>query len=369
MKNKILIVDDQAENLIMLSEALKDEYAVFAVNSGQKALKFMDENEHPDIILLDIIMPDINGFEVCTKLKQNPKTSSVPVIFVTIMGEIEDIKKGFEAGGVDYITKPYHIEEVKARIKTHIRIVNQRRELGRVVDELQTSQVLNIEQARIGASSELLKSLAHHWRQPLTVAMIAADNISEGLAAEQEAGEIGGQIKLLKESLKKISTMISEFSLLFSTRDGVELFSIKDAVDKAMRFMSATIEVENIKVDIEIVEDCTIKGHKNEYIHVLLMILSNAIEVLSMRHIKEKHIWITLNKSTDKSSTLSIRDNGGGIDESILRRIFEPYISTKFPSFGVGLNLFTAKILIEKQMGGVLKAENTTEGAMFTIDI
>ena len=166
MKERILIVDDQPENLMMLSESLKDEYSISIVNSGTKALEFITKEHIPDLVLLDIVMPDMNGFELCKKIKEYPKSSSIPVIFVTVMGAIEDIKKGFEAGGVDYITKPYRIEEVRARVGAHLKLLKQQKELISLIDELQSSQALNIEQARLGASIELLKNIAHHWRQP-----------------------------------------------------------------------------------------------------------------------------------------------------------------------------------------------------------
>lgn len=370
MKERILIVDDQPENLMMLSESLKDEYSISIVNSGTKALEFITKEHIPDLVLLDIVMPDMNGFELCKKIKEYPKSSSIPVIFVTVMGAIEDIKKGFEAGGVDYITKPYRIEEVRARVGAHLKLLKQQKELISLIDELQSSQALNIEQARLGASIELLKNIAHHWRQPLTVAMVATDNMVDACKNHDiEDEKFDSQTKLIKDSLKKISNMISEFSRLFSVHDAMEIFNVKEALTHALKFVGGTLEVENITQNIETDDDCCVKGYKNEYIHVLLMILSNAIEMLNIRHIRDKHIWIKLQKLEDGKSRLSIKDNAGGIDPDIMSRIFEPYISHKFPTFGIGLNLFTSKILIEKHMGGSMEAKNSDTGAEFVITI
>lgn len=124
----VLIVDDTAENLDVLTEILKDEYIVRATISGRAALKIA-EKTLPDIILLDIMMPEMDGYEVCAKLKENPLTKSIPVIFVTARTQDEDQIRGFSVGAVDYITKPISPYIAKARIKTHIALSDQKKSL------------------------------------------------------------------------------------------------------------------------------------------------------------------------------------------------------------------------------------------------
>jgi two-component system sensor histidine kinase/response regulator len=127
-RNKILIVDDQPNNLKVISSILSENYKLFVANSGEKAFKIL-EVEKPDLILLDIMMPGMDGYEVCERLKLNENMKDIPIIFLTAKSELEDIVKGFELGAVDYITKPFKIKEVEVRIKNHIRLENAKEEL------------------------------------------------------------------------------------------------------------------------------------------------------------------------------------------------------------------------------------------------
>lgn len=121
-KSLILTVDDKPQNLQFLGKLLSNNgYEVAMAQSGVQALKFV-RTELPDLILLDIMMPEMDGYKVCEKLKAEPPTRHIPVIFLTARSDAQDIAKGFEAGGVDYVTKPFHSVELLARIKTHIEL-------------------------------------------------------------------------------------------------------------------------------------------------------------------------------------------------------------------------------------------------------
>lgn len=119
-KATILAVDDTPDNLLLISGLLKDEYHVRVANGGERAIKIAQSDNPPDLILLDIMMPDIDGYEVCRLLKENEKTSHIPIIFLTAKTEVEDETHGFEIGAVDYITKPISPPIVLARVKTHL---------------------------------------------------------------------------------------------------------------------------------------------------------------------------------------------------------------------------------------------------------
>ncbi len=130
-KPQILIVDDNPQNLHVLCNTLALKgYSLIAVKDGNKALEAL-KTEKPDLILLDVMMPDMNGYEVCRNLKQRTDTKDIPVIFLTVKNDEEDIIEGFEAGAVDYVKKPFNKAELLARIKTHI-------ELKRAIDEIKT---------------------------------------------------------------------------------------------------------------------------------------------------------------------------------------------------------------------------------------
>ena len=125
----ILIVDDTEENLDILVEALSDDYGISVAMDGETALEIL-EMEMPDIILLDIIMPGMDGYDVCKKIKENKETADIPIIFLTAITEIESKSRGFELGAVDYITKPFEILEVKARVRTHLSLKLAKYELS-----------------------------------------------------------------------------------------------------------------------------------------------------------------------------------------------------------------------------------------------
>lgn len=124
----VLIVDDNATNIDLLVNTLKADYRLGIAKNGPKALEYSEKNK-PDLVLLDIMMPEMNGYEVCARLKANPDTASIPIIFITAMSETVSKTRGFELGAVDYITKPFHAAEVKARIRTHLSLEEMRRQL------------------------------------------------------------------------------------------------------------------------------------------------------------------------------------------------------------------------------------------------
>jgi len=128
-QNCVLIVDDERFNLKVLTEFLYEDYKIMAAKTGEQALKAVQGSSLPDLILLDIMMPGIDGYEVCKKIKQDEKTSHIPIIFVTAISEAMDAAKAFELGAVDYITKPFNPVTVKARVKTHIQLNNTMRNL------------------------------------------------------------------------------------------------------------------------------------------------------------------------------------------------------------------------------------------------
>ena len=134
---KILIVDDIPANIDILSKTLEPQgYSISAALEGEKALKIA-YHLHPDLILLDIMMENMDGFEVCRKLKQDPATSHIPVIFISALDNVESVLKGFRAGAVDYVTKPFHQEEVLARVQTHLQLHHleqQKKELIEILE-------------------------------------------------------------------------------------------------------------------------------------------------------------------------------------------------------------------------------------------
>ena len=155
-RQTILIVDDTPENIDLLTEVLDPHYQTKIALNGEKALRIAAGDAKPDLILLDIMMPGISGYDVCQRLKRNADTRAIPIIFVTAMSELEDEKKGLEMGAVDYIIKPISPAIVLARVRTHLALYDQTRELERLVDlrtaELETTRLQIIR--RLGRAAE-----------------------------------------------------------------------------------------------------------------------------------------------------------------------------------------------------------------------
>jgi len=155
-QSSILIVDDRPENIDILNDVLFPHYRIRIALNGEKALKIAFSASPPDLILLDVMMPGLNGYQVCEKLKSNPDTRTIPVIFVTSMSEADNEEKGLELGAVDYITKPVNPAIVLARVKTHLALYDQARELARLVSQ-RTAELKKTRQQiirRLGRAAE-----------------------------------------------------------------------------------------------------------------------------------------------------------------------------------------------------------------------
>jgi len=135
-RHKILIIDDVPANIQIMHAVLRDDYSVFFATSGRDGIR-MAQKELPDLILLDIMMPDMDGYEVCTKIKSDPLTRQIPVIFITAMSNVEDEAKGLELGAIDYITKPFSPPIVNARVKNHLELKRHRDILVKLTSELE----------------------------------------------------------------------------------------------------------------------------------------------------------------------------------------------------------------------------------------
>lgn len=154
---RVLIVDDTPQNIHILLETLKDSFAIMAATSGEKALEIAQGPTPPDVILLDIVMPGIDGYEVCRRLAQDVRTKSIPVIFITSLNEEQDEARGLDLGALDFITKPFRPGIVKARVRNHLELKRHRDNLEELVAE-QVEQIADAHIATIFAMSKLAES-------------------------------------------------------------------------------------------------------------------------------------------------------------------------------------------------------------------
>lgn len=168
IKQNILIVDDAPENIKILGNLLSPDNIIRAATSGEDALKIAMSDSPPDLILLDVEMPGMSGYDVCRKLKESPVTESIPVIFLTSKTESDDIVKGFQSGAVDYVTKPYKSVELNARVQTHLKLKRVMDEDARLVVELKDalSQVKQLSGILpICANCKKIRNDEGYWEQ------------------------------------------------------------------------------------------------------------------------------------------------------------------------------------------------------------
>ncbi|KPA10253.1 response regulator receiver sensor signal transduction histidine kinase [Candidatus Magnetomorum sp. HK-1] len=226
-KSKILIVDDIPSNIQILAEAMRNEYQIVFATNGKEAIKIAMSDHPPDLILLDIMLPDIDGYSVCNQLKKNNLTREIPVVFITAKSDETDETKGFECGGVDYIIKPFSIPIVKARVQTHIELKKKR--------DLLENMTVRLEQVN-QMKNKFLGIAAHDLRSPL--------------------GSVRGFSRLLIEELSgQINEDQREFLDIIYQQSNHMLALVNDLLDVAV--------IESGKLDLRIKEDSIIDMVQN----------------------------------------------------------------------------------------------------------
>ena len=247
-KGNILIVDDTPENLRLLSNLLEQQgYLVRPALNGTLALKTAELNP-PDLVLLDVNMPDMNGYEVCRRLKANPRLADIPVLFISALNETIDKIKAFGVGGIDYVTKPFQFEEVEARVRTHleirrlrVRLENHNAHLEDLVKE--RTRELEVAKGRLAildkAKSDFLRMIAHELRTPLNGLLGISELLFEeckGSTAVTEYRELFAQARLRMMALLDDAMLLTQIEVeneQFSTETTSLALAFKCAVHNA----------------------------------------------------------------------------------------------------------------------------------------
>lgn len=258
MKSKAAIVDDQLHNLRMASNILKNMgVEVIGFESGEELLEYL-ENNYCDIVLLDIMMPKMNGYEVCKTLKQNPATSEIPVIFLTAKTESEDIVEGFNAGAIDYITKPFDFQELALRIKTHIKIHQHYQEMKK--ENQRKSDILN------SAASQLEKPL----KQILSISKIYNNDINNTKISD--ITELANSINSAANKALNISEALICLEKLENnpTELNCQEFDIVELIEKNQISYTSQALIKNIEFNIEKeVDETTIFSDKDKHDRII----------------------------------------------------------------------------------------------------
>lgn len=228
---------------------------------------------------------------------------------------------------------------------------------------------LLIQQSRLAAMGEMLGNIAHQWRQPLSVVTTAAS----GMKLEKEFGVSTNESEIEKldiiiKTSNFLSNTIEDFSNFFRPNKSKINFDIKDMLGQSLELVSASLKFYHIKINKDFLDINNVYGFPNEYAQAVLNILTNAKDVLVENKIENPIIKISTYEK-DNYGYLEIEDNAGGIDESVLEKIFDPYFTTKHQSQGTGIGLYMSKMIIVQNMNGILEVKNSSEGAVFVIAV
>lgn len=311
--DRVLLVDDQPANIHVLAEALGDAYEVQFATSGEKALELA---AGADLILLDVVMPDLDGFEVCRRLKANAATAAIPILFVTALGDVDDEERGFDAGGVDYIAKPINPAIVRARVRTHLALKKQK-DLIEEVDRMSR----------------------HDLKTPLNSVISFASLIADDRSVPVSARDMASMIE---HSGYRILEMVNRSLDLFRMEQGS--YTIRAArIDVADIAKRAASELETKYVSCEVRGRGFARGEELLTYSMLANLIKNAVEA--------SPVGGTVRIVVEDGEQISIRvTNSGAVPAELREHFFDKY-TTANKRGGTGLGTYSARLMAETQGG------------------
>lgn len=243
------------------------------------------------------------------------------------------------------------------------------RRIDETVAEMRTKDQLLIQQSRLAAMGEMINNIAHQWRQPLNNLGLIVQNLKFAFEAGEMTEEgMTAEVRMAMDTIMFMSHTIDDFRNYFRQDKEKRDFQINDKLKSTLDVVSGSLRNNNITMDIDVQNDVVAFGYHNEFSQVLLNILNNAKDVLTERPVADPCIRIRV-FNEDSRAVVTIWDNGGGIDENVLPKIFDPYFSTKEQGKGTGIGLYMSKAIIEQNMNGSLTVRNIDDGAEFRIEI
>ena len=376
----VLVVDDVPSNTLILARALSSDYRVETAINGPAALEIARRSPNPDLILLDVSMPGMDGYEVLRQLKADPLTERIPVIFVTARTEECDEQYGLQLGAVDYISKPYAIAITRARVRNQLLIKIRENEL-RLANERLESRVLERTQALIiardaaeaanKAKGEFLTNMSHELRTPLTAILGMAHLVARGGLAEPARRQVQ-KIEMAGKHLLELVSNILEMARIEGNKlklDELE-FNVSTVIENVLQISSVKAEAKGLAfhVDVEPGFARHLCGDPLRLSQVLINLLDNAIKFTEQGEVS---LVIKTLAEDECCSELyfQVTDSGIGIPKEFVPRLFEPFQqadgSITRQHGGSGLGLAICRQLVE-MMGGDLKFKSVPgQGSAF----
>ena len=356
----VLVVDDVPGNIDVITEILKGEYNTITAGSGRQALDIAHSAQPPDLILLDVMMPEMDGYEVCRQLKADPATSDIPIIFLTSKDDVENIVYGLETGAVDYITKPAEPSILKARIRTHLRLKLAFGDLARQHASLVTSARLREDVERI---------TQHDLKNPLT-AIISG---TEFLLSENNFPETDAEmLRLLQAEAWRALDLVNQSLSLYRMETGAFVLQ-PEALDLASMLATVRQETQTAfswrRLDIRFISDdgrdvfgggYMIQGETGLCHSLFGNLLRNAAEAAP------DGSNIDVRFLAEPGTVCVMIRNDGMVPEAIRERFFDKYV-TSGKSSGTGLGTYSAKLVTEAQKGSIAMSTDERNGTTVTV--
>jgi signal transduction histidine kinase len=378
-QSKILIVDDDEQHVEMLCDCIEDYVSsIITAKNGFDAIAKAKE-ELPDIILMDVMMPEMNGFDACKKIKEDSTTRHIPVIFITALNDLESILRAFDSGGVDYLSKPFHTKEVVSRLKNHLKVQFQQRQLMDLAIELKSARE-SAESARIiaekanQAKTDFLCNVSHELMTPMNMIMnMTHFALDSGLNSQQT--EYLSKIKKSSELLKELIDDILEYSTCEAgnTTGNQEIFQLGDVLSIVQNKLSLRLKEDN-QIQLIFSEDPLIPpqlmGDSARLQKILFHLGDNAIKFTSSGYVKIKSRLLEIKDGT-ASVAFSVKDTGPGMSKKQQEALFQPFVqadsSRTRKHGGVGLGLALCRQLIKMMKGKLFINSVPDEGSIINL--
>jgi DNA-binding response OmpR family regulator len=369
---KILIIDDESINIDILINMLSNYYDVLVALDGQSGIDIA-KNERPDLILLDVMMPNIDGFEVCTQLIASEDTKDIPIIFSTARTDEDSIERAYSVGARDYITKPFKTKEVIARIKTHIELNKKKKILKQQIkEEVQKNieqQKIILQKSKLAAMGEMIDAIAHQWKQPISVIKMSIANITlkkqiRGILNDEELGHCTDAVK--KQSDHLIDTLES-FRKFFRPNTPKESLCLKTKIEEVASLLKSVLIDNQIQLNIKDENDIFYNIIEPEFKHIFINLINNSKDAFIEKNIQDRKINIDIYKN-ENGVNIAFEDNAGGIEQKTLDHLFQAHFTTKEAEQGSGIGLYMTKQIIEK-LAGKIDAVNINNGLRFNITL
>jgi len=383
-KPKLLVVDDQAFNIQILYQIFKGDYEVFMATSGAQALALCAD-QSPDLILLDVVMPDMDGHEVCRRLKADPHTRDIPVIFVTGHNNSEEESLGLQLGAVDFISKPVNATVVRARVYSQLmlretlrqvqelnetleqRVAQRTAELERALENLKQSQD-NLANSEAKATlSTLFASVSHELGTPLGNSKMVASAMAEqtlSMAQDMENGQLkrsalsafmeqlNDGLALLQRNLERAVELLGDFRQVAADQASEQrrVFDLKLVVQEILHTLSPSLKHKPHQIVVEIADELIMDSQPGPLGQIVINLVNNAyLHAFEGR----SNGVLTISARIDGDQVqMCVADNGVGMSPEVKEKLFEPFFSTKIGKGGTGLGMAIVRNLVTKTLGG-----------------